>query len=145
MKKNTTGQRLNYIITQRGLKQVDILDLAKPFCKKYGIQLRKNDLSQYVNGKVTPGQDKLFILACALNVSEAWLLGFDVPIEREYNSEQIKSAVPPDGRLSLLCKNYNELNEFGKAKLLEYSEDLIGNANYTEKEKSKKMRLSTSA
>ena len=64
------------------LKQVDILRLAEPYCKKYGIKLNKNDLSQYVSGKVEPGQHKLFILALALNVNEAWLMGFDdVPMD----------------------------------------------------------------
>ena len=42
----------------------------------------KNDLSHYVSGKVEPGQDKLSILGLALGVSEAWLMGFDVSMER---------------------------------------------------------------
>ena len=79
MKKVTTSQRLKEIMKERGLKQVDILELAKPFCDKYGIKLNKNDLSQYVSGKVEPGQYKLSILGHALNVSEAWLMGYDVP------------------------------------------------------------------
>lgn len=84
MKKHTTSYRLKQIMTERNLKQVDILNLAIPFCKKYGIKLNKNDLSQYVSGKVEPGQNKLYILGQALNVSEAWLMGFDVPIEKTY-------------------------------------------------------------
>lgn len=69
-------------MNERGLKQVDILELAKPYCEKYGVKLNKNDLSQYVNGKNEPGQLKLSILGLALNVSEAWLMGYDVPINR---------------------------------------------------------------
>lgn len=87
MKRFTTSERLRQLINQRGIKQVDILEMSKPYCNKYNIKLHKNDLSQYVNGKVTPKQDKLFILACTLDVSEAWLLGYDVPMERIYNSE----------------------------------------------------------
>lgn len=64
------------------LKQVDILEKAKPFCSKYDTKISKVDLSQYVSGKVEPGQAKLFVLANALNVSEAWLMGYDVPKER---------------------------------------------------------------
>ena len=82
MKKYTTADRLKQIMSERNLKQVDILNLASPFCKKHDIKLNKNDLSQYVSGKVEPGQNKLFILGLALNVSEAWLMGFEVPIER---------------------------------------------------------------
>lgn len=79
MKISNTSARLKEIISERGIKQVDILNAAKPFCAQYGIKLEKNDLSQYVNGKVEPGQEKLTVLGLALNVSEAWLMGYDVP------------------------------------------------------------------
>ena len=75
----------------RNLKQIDILNLAKPFCMEYNIRLNKNDLSQYVSGKVEPGQNKLTVLGLALNVSEAWLMGYDVPMEREYVYSNEKS------------------------------------------------------
>lgn len=83
MKISNTASRLNEIMKERNLKQVDILSLAKPFCMKYGIRLGRNDLSQYVNGKVEPGQEKLTILGLALDVSEAWLMGYDVEEGRE--------------------------------------------------------------
>ena len=77
--KDTTGKRIRKIMSDRGLKQVDILRMCEPYCEKYGVKLAKNDLSQYVSDKVQPRQDKLSILAMALDVSEAWLMGFDVP------------------------------------------------------------------
>lgn len=88
MKKESTATRLKQIMQERQLRQVDILEKCKPFCKKFNIKLGRNDLSQYVNGKVEPGQDKLTILGMALNVSEAWLMGFDVPMERESSERQ---------------------------------------------------------
>ena len=42
----------------------------------------RNDLSQYLSGKFQPKQAKLTVLALALNVSEAWLMGYDVPRSR---------------------------------------------------------------
>lgn len=83
MKKYTTSQRLKQLMSERNIKQVDILKSAEPFCKKYDTKLNKNDLSQYVNGKVEPGQQKLTILGLALNVNEAWLMGYDVPPMRD--------------------------------------------------------------
>lgn len=80
MRNSTTAERLQYILNVRNLKQTDVLKLAEPYVKKYGVPLNKNDLSQYVNGKVKPGQYKITILAKALNVNEAWLMGFDVPL-----------------------------------------------------------------
>lgn len=82
MKKCTTADRLKQLMEERNLKQADILCSAKPFSKTFDIKLGRNDLSQYVSGKVEPGQRKLYLLARALNVNEAWLMGYDVPMER---------------------------------------------------------------
>ena len=57
MKITNTSSRLKSLIQERKIRQVDILNAAKPFCAKYGVKLEKNDLSQYVNGKVEPGQE----------------------------------------------------------------------------------------
>lgn len=88
MKICKTSDRLKYILLHRNMRQVDILRAAKPFCEKYGVKLAKNDLSQYVSGLVVPGQEKLSILGLALNVSESWLMGYDVPMDRSYEEEQ---------------------------------------------------------
>lgn len=77
---STTSDRLKQIMKEKNLKQIDILRLAEPYLKKYGIKLGSNALSNYVTGKVKPKQDKLTVLALALNVSESWLLGADVPM-----------------------------------------------------------------
>lgn len=82
MKKLTTSQRLKALMEARGLRQVDILEAARPYCEKYDVKLGKSDLSQYISGKFEPGQDKLAILGLALGVSEVWLMGYDVPTER---------------------------------------------------------------
>lgn len=82
MSKVSTADRLKYLMDTRDLKQRDILKLAEPYCNRLGVKLGKSALSQYLSGGVVPGQDKIAILSYALNVSEAWLMGFDVPMER---------------------------------------------------------------
>ena len=52
--KKTTSDRLKEYMNMTGLKQVDILEKCKPLCEKYDIRIGKNDLSQYVSGKVQP-------------------------------------------------------------------------------------------
>jgi transcriptional regulator with XRE-family HTH domain len=86
MKISTTSERLRYLMNERHLRQVDILNLCEPHCKKYNVKMGRNDLSQYVSGKVEPGQEKLTILGIALSVSEAWLMGYDVPMNRMPNT-----------------------------------------------------------
>ena len=80
--KTTTSERLKQLMSERNLKQVDILALTEPITREYGVRVSKSDLSQYVSGKTEPKQDKLTVLGKALNVSEAWLMGYDVPRSR---------------------------------------------------------------
>lgn len=86
MKDKNTAARLKELMNERGLKQIDILNKSLPYCKKYGVSMTKPDISQYVSGKNKPSQEKLVILGMALNVSEAWLMGFDVPRERNVDA-----------------------------------------------------------
>lgn len=110
MKNSSTSERLKQIMNERSLRQVDILEAAKPFCEKYGVKLAKNDLSQYVSGKVEPRQEKLTILGLALNVSETWLMGYDVRRERD---EKEQPTVPSelselDSQIMTLVKGLSE-------------------------------------
>ncbi len=109
MKNSNTSERLKEIMNTRGLKQVDILEKAKPYCQKYGVRLGRNDLSQYVSGKVTPGQEKLTVLGLALGVTEAWLMGYDVPMERD-NREKI-SSLPHQDFKPVSKRKYKYLGE----------------------------------
>lgn len=83
MKNSNTAERLKSIMSERNLKQVDIVAMCKPYCERYGVKMNKSDLSQYVAGKSEPSQDKLVVLAMALGVQESWLMGFDVPAKKE--------------------------------------------------------------
>ncbi len=89
MKKYSTADRLIQIMKKYNLRQVDILERCIPYCQKYNVRLGRNDLSQYVSGKVEPGQEKLTVLAKALNVSESWLMGLDVPMNNEETAYNI--------------------------------------------------------
>lgn len=95
--KVTTADRLNQIMAERGLKQVEILELCKPYCQKMGVKLNKNDLSQYVSGKVVPKQDKLSILALALNVNEVWLMGVQPSTRKGRITENRKETFGRNG------------------------------------------------
>lgn len=91
---HTTAERLRQIMQERGLKQADILRLCEPYCKQLNVKMGRNDLSQYVAGKIEPGQYKLIILGRALNVSEPWLMGFDVPRERNAHPAEKETEIP---------------------------------------------------
>jgi transcriptional regulator with XRE-family HTH domain len=44
--------------------------------------ISKPQISEYLSGRYEAKQNKLHTLAIALDVSEAWLMGCDVPMER---------------------------------------------------------------
>lgn len=100
--KESTSDRLEQLMKERKLKQVDILNLSLPYCKKYNIKMNKSDISQYVSGKVEPSQEKLVVLGMALNVSEAWLMGFDVSPIRKDNSKEAEKDIDLLWKFSML-------------------------------------------
>ena len=75
----TSTERINLIMKEKKLRQIDVLNLAKPFQQKYNIKFSKSHLSQYVNGKSNPDNEKIFLLSKVFGVTEAWLLGYNVP------------------------------------------------------------------
>lgn len=148
MKKETTATRLKTIMKERNLRQIDILNLTLPYCKQYNIKMNKSDISQYCSGKNEPNQSKLFALGAALNVNEAWLMGFDVPRERKnLNTISTNKSSPsldildPDEKeillelqntsneqkkqLSRLIQYYNALSEIGQKKVIDNAEDML--------------------
>ena len=76
----TCADRIKEALNMKGLKQSDL-------CRLTGIP--KSAISQYISGAFEPKQDRIYLLSKALNVSEAWLMGLDVSMEREKNA-------PPD-------------------------------------------------
>lgn len=119
MKTSSTSLRLKQLLKERGLKQTDILSMAQPYCEKTGIKLSKNDLSQYVNGHAEPGQEKLLLLGSVLDVSEAWLMGYDTPMKR-------KDFSPKEARKDFsLIEKYSMLEEKDRQLIMELIDSLL--------------------
>ena len=72
-RKATTAERLREAMQAAGLKQVDLV-------RETGIE--RGAISRYLAGKYEPKQAAINKLAVALNVSEMWLWGYDVPMQR---------------------------------------------------------------
>lgn len=91
---STTADRLKFLMSSRNLKQIDILNASLPYAKEYDIKMNRSDISQYVSGKVVPGQDKLIILGKALGVDPVWLMGIDVPMRPDLPDFQHPDMLP---------------------------------------------------
>lgn len=74
-------------IAERLKEAMDRIDISQAeLVKRTGIN--KGALSSYLSGRYAPKQKAIFELAKALHVSEAWLLGYDVPSERDESMYQ---------------------------------------------------------
>lgn len=85
MGKESCANRIKQGLSIRGMTQQEL-------CTKTGI--KKSAMSQYCRGAFEPKQDKVALIAAALNVDEAWLMGYDVPMER--HSITVDASSPAD-------------------------------------------------
>ena len=77
---DTFAHRLTYAIKIKNIRPVDI-------SKVTGIS--KTNLSCYMSGKYEAKQDGVEILAKVLDVNPVWLMGYDVPMDRNYEKDKI--------------------------------------------------------
>lgn len=70
---DTFQKRLEKALTIRNMKPVELHE-------KTGIS--ESLISKYLSGNAIARQKKLTLLADALDVNEVWLMGYDVPVER---------------------------------------------------------------
>jgi transcriptional regulator with XRE-family HTH domain len=68
------GQRIAKALTIKSMRQSELCKLAN---------VPKSSLSLYLSGAYEPKQDRIYDMARVLNVNEAWLMGYDVPMEKE--------------------------------------------------------------
>ena len=73
MERKEIKDRLREAMDLRGLRAVDLVEMT---------DIPKGAISYYLAGRSQPKADRIYLLARALDVSEAWLLGYDVPIQR---------------------------------------------------------------
>lgn len=76
---STTADRIKERMNELNLKQVEIVNAAN---------IDKGALSHYISGRYEPKDKVMFRLAKALDVSEMWLWGYDVPKERKTSAEE---------------------------------------------------------
>lgn len=91
-RKDSCGNRIRQALDIRGMKQSELCRITK---------IPKSALSQYISGCFEPKQDRIYLISKTLDVSEAWLMGYDVPMERQKNIPQDKKDLS-EGEKALL-------------------------------------------
>ena len=105
------AKRLRKAMELREMKQTDLID-------KTGIN--KGALSCYLSGKYNPKQDNIFLLAKALDVSEVWLMGADVPMERTNTLENKLYEMAEDKQILDLLSQMTDEEKKEMRKHMEY-------------------------
>lgn len=87
MLEDTFANRLKKALDYNNMKPIDL-------ARKTNIN--KSLISSYLSGVCKAKQDKLDIIARTLDVSEAWLMGYDVDMDREWFEEKEPSEISID-------------------------------------------------
>lgn len=93
VKTSTTSERLQEAMRAARMKQADLARATG---------LSKGGISNYVTGRYEPKSDIISKLAKALNVSEMWLWGYDVPKDRIVKKDSPTEADLSEGEKMLL-------------------------------------------
>lgn len=111
----TFGQRLREGLDRQGMTQTEL-------ARRSGIS--KSSISRYVKGDWEGKQEAVYALAQALDVNEAWLMGYDVPPGRATVREDLYRTV------AQVVENYRERAGFSAeqaAELLKIPADELRN------------------
>lgn len=115
---NEFGQRLRHVLTDKKMTASELSKLSG---------VGKSDISNYLNGRYLPKQDKVYMLAKALEVDPGWLMtGIEqspdasrIPIVVPNSQEFVKitRAMSHDDYVTVMRifeKTYNKLKEKGE-------------------------------
>lgn len=116
---NAFSKRLKETMINRGITQSELSAMTS---------IRASSISDWLNDKYSPKQDKIAIIAKALNVSPAWLMGYD-----GVNTEEAKGYYddPEVAQLANEIKNDPELRLLLDAKRSLSKEDMESVINIT--------------
>lgn len=112
---SSTSKRLKEAMELAHMKQADLARATG---------LSKGGISNYVIGRYEPKSDIISKLAKALNCSEMWLMGYDVPRERKQNT-------PDKSRLTegeeMLLNLFRQVPEDSQQLVLQMIRAALGN------------------
>lgn len=102
--------RMATALAYRGMKQIELSRLTK---------IDSGTINNYLSGKYEPKQDRLEIIAKALDVSPVWLMGYDVPMGRDKKTPDTIKLTEGEEKWLML---YNKLSSETRTTLIEFAE-----------------------
>ena len=114
--------RLQKAITIKNIKPVELHE-------KTGIS--ESLLSKYLSGNAVARQRKLTLLADALNINEVWLMGYDVPMERNFHNttDELGNPVSPVPLLGSVKAGYDYMAQENWEGTINIEKNLVGDGS----------------
>ena len=107
MKYEITAKRIREAMQDKGMSQQELADISK---------IGKSSISHYVNGTNEPGNKSAYMLAKALDVNPAWLMGLEVNKKiDEFSDEMIISGNAGSGKSDSIEKALDFLERYENA------------------------------
>lgn len=117
--------RLKKALSVRNLKPVDLVEKTN---------IPKSAISQYMSGYAKPKQDRVYLIAKALDIDEGWLMGYNVPMERRSDATKSELTTILDDKETQLITLYKKLNSKGQDILLETADTLVCSEKYKKRD-----------
>ena len=109
--------RLKKAMQIRNIKAIELSEKA---------QLPKSAISQYLSGLYEAKQKSIFKLAKVLDVSEGWLMGLDVPMDREIKTDILGNPVVSLPLIGTVKAGYNYLAQENWVGTVDVETSLVG-------------------
>ena len=109
--------RLKKAMQIRNIKAIELSEKA---------QLPKSAISQYLSGLYEAKQKSIFKLAKVLDVSEGWLMGLDVPMDREIKTDILGNPVVSLPLIGTVKAGYNYLAQENWVGSVDVETSLVG-------------------
>ena len=110
--KSTLKERLRLALIEANMKPIELSEKT---------DIPKSMISYYLNGKTKPKADRIYTISKVLGVSEAWLLGYDVPKNRTEEQKKNDDLVQVIAKLRKDPEFFEVVSDLASLSTTEYA------------------------
>lgn len=109
------GTRLKSALKRKNMSQSRLSEISG---------INTSTISEYISGRYEPSRSRIAEFANILDVNEVWLMGYDVPMERNANIAQQEPEIPEVDTSVLTPEELAEFNKVTQTNRLLFFNDI---------------------
>lgn len=109
------GARLKSALKRKNMSQSKLSEISG---------INTSTISEYISGRYEPSRSRIAEFANILDVNEVWLMGYDVPMERNANIAQREPEIPEVDTSVLTPEELAEFNKVTQTNRLLFFNDI---------------------